>query len=90
MARIIVPYPMQKHVNRQRSLEIAGQNLKEVFDGMLEAYPGLEASFQKSLDFLAVFVNGERIKSNPDGWSQVPLSDSDEITLILPIAGGKI
>ncbi len=89
MARIIIPYPMQRHTNQQRSIEVAGENLKEVMDNMVKAYPGLETPLQKAMDFLAVFVNGERIMFGINEWAKVRLSDSDEVTLILPIAGGS-
>ena len=90
MARIIIPYPMQRHTNQQRIIEVAGKNLKEVTDSMVKTYPGLETPIQKAKDFLAVFVNGERIMSGAGEWAKVPLSDSDEVTLILPIAGGSL
>jgi len=90
MARIIIPYPMQRHTNQQRNIEVGGKSLKEVMDNVVKAYPGLETPLQKAADFLAVFVNGERIMSGTDEWAKVSLSDSDEVTLILPIAGGSL
>ncbi len=87
MARVVIPYPLRKHTNNQREVEAAGGNLNEVMDNMFQRFPGLKDSL-KPLDFIAIFLNGERIRGDVTQWPVISVEEGDEITLILPIAGG--
>jgi len=69
-------------------VEVAGANLQEVMARLQHDYPGLKESLGK-MDFVSVFVNGERVKAAPEQWTEVAVQDVDEVTLILPIAGGN-
>lgn len=87
MAKVVIPYPLRKYTDKQREVEVGGSNIKEVMDGMLNQFSGLRDSLTH-LDFIAIFVNGVRIKGNTAQWPTISVKDSDEIALILPIAGG--
>ena len=87
MAKVVIPYPMRKHTNKERLVVTPGQNLKEILDNLQTAYPGLKDTF-KSLDFISLFLNGERITKSPAEWGGVAVKENDEVTIILPIAGG--
>jgi molybdopterin converting factor small subunit len=87
MARVVIPYPLRKHTNNQREVEATGGTLNEVMDSVFNQFPGLKDSLNP-LDFIAIFVNGERIKSGVAEWPAVSVGEGDEIAIILPIAGG--
>jgi molybdopterin converting factor small subunit len=89
MARVVIPYPLRKHTNNQREVDLAGNNVKEIMDNLLSQFSGLKDSL-KQLDFIAIFLNGERIKGDVTQWPAVSVKEGDEIAIILPIAGGLL
>jgi molybdopterin converting factor small subunit len=87
MAKVVIPYPLRKHTNNQREINIDGSNIKETIDTLFNNFPGLKDSL-KQLDFMAVFLNGERINNDTAQWPGISVKAEDEISIILPIAGG--
>ncbi len=84
MAKIIIPFPIRKFTDNLREVAIAGTDLAECIDNLINLYPGME-SIHDNPALLSVFVNGKQTKHT---WNSVHLQDEDEISLIIPIAGG--
>ncbi len=84
MAKIIVPFPIRKFTDNLREIAINGTNLAECIDNLVSLYPGME-TIHDNPALLSIFVNGKHTK---DTWNSVRLRDEDEISLIIPIAGG--
>jgi molybdopterin converting factor small subunit len=87
MAHVIIPFPLRKHTDGQRELRIAGATLADVVEGLLREYPGLQIiNDQPAL--LSLFVNGSLAATADQDLAGIPVSEDDEISLIIPIAGG--
>jgi len=87
MATIIIPFPFRKHTDNRREVSLTGENLSEILERLLQQYPGLQV-IQDQPSLLSIFINGKSIKGGAEQWQQVSIADSDEISLIIPIAGG--
>jgi len=87
MATIIIPFPFRKHTENQREISLTGETLDNVLDGLLKQYTGLQVIHDQP-GLLSIFVNGKPVAGGADNWADVAIADSDEISLIIPIAGG--
>ncbi len=87
MATVIIPFPFRKHTENQREISLAGETLNNVLDGLLKQYSGLQVIHDQP-GLLSIFVNGKSVAGGADNWADVAIADSDEISLIIPIAGG--
>jgi len=87
MANIIIPFPFRKYTDNQRELSLAGNSLADILSGLLKNYPGLQIIHDQP-GLLSIFINGKSVTGDVDQWNEVRVADSDEISLIIPIAGG--
>jgi molybdopterin converting factor small subunit len=87
LPRIIIPSPLRKYTNDHREVQIDGHSLKQAMDGLLHRYPGFKEVRNDSA-LLSIFVNSKLIRINIKEWDTLSLNNDDEITLIVPIAGG--
>ncbi|MDY6952759.1 MAG: MoaD/ThiS family protein [Thermodesulfobacteriota bacterium] len=87
MPKVIVPSPLRKHVDNQREVVVDGNSLKETMEHFLQQYPALKAMNHDSA-LLSIFVNSRLVRTGMETWENLSLNSDDEITLIVPIAGG--
>ena len=87
MAQVIIPFPFRKHTNGRRELTIDGSTLAEVLDNLLHDFPGLQV-IREQPELLSLFLNGTMAATADQDLQAIPVTDSDEISLIIPIAGG--
>jgi len=87
MATLIIPFPFRKHTDSQREIVATGGNLNEVLDDLLKQHPGLQVITDQPA-LLSIFINGKSVTGGADNWKDIAIADSDEISLIIPIAGG--
>jgi len=87
MANIIIPFPFRKHTDNQREVVLAGKSLAEIMDELLMKCSGLQVIHDQP-GLLSIFINGKSVTGGVDQWNEVSVADSDEISLIIPIAGG--
>jgi len=87
MPKVIIPSPLRKYTDDQREVVIDGDSLKESMERLLRQYPGLKNANHNSA-LLSIFINSRLIRIGIENWDQLPLKNDDEITLIIPIAGG--
>ena len=87
MPKVIIPSPLRKHTDDQHEVVIDGDNLKESMERLLRQYPGLKNVNDNSA-LLSIFINSRLIRIGIENWDQLSLNNDDEITLIIPIAGG--
>ena len=86
MPKVIIPSPLRKHANNQREVIVEGENLKGIMERLLLQYPGLEII--RDFALLSIFVNSRLIRTAIEKWDTLTVNNKDEITLIIPIAGG--
>lgn len=87
MPRVIIPSPFRKYTDNQREVIIGGESLKETMEHLLQEYPALEAISDDSA-LLSIFINSRLVRIGTEDWGSVVLNGEDEVTLIIPIAGG--
>ena len=87
MPKVIIPSPLRKYTDNQREVVIDGDSLKEAMERLFQEYPGFKIMDGASA-FLSIFLNSRLIRTGRGKWDQLSLNSDDEITLILPIAGG--
>jgi len=86
MPKVIIPSPLREHVDNRREVVVDGNSLKETMERFWGRYPAL--MMDHDLALLSVFVNSRLIRTGIDTWDSLLLNHDDEITLIIPIAGG--
>ena len=87
MPTVIIPFPLRHHTDNQREVVVDGESLKETMDGLMREHPGLETINHDSA-LLSIFVNSKLVNAAVDEWDSFSLDNKDEVTLIIPIAGG--
>jgi hypothetical protein len=87
MATIIIPFPFRKYTDNRREVTVAGVNLAEIVEGLLKQHPGLQV-INDQPGLLSIFINDKSVKGGVEEWQAIRVGDSDEISLIIPIAGG--
>lgn len=87
MPRVIIPSPLRKYADNQREVIVDGDSVKKTIDRLFQQYPGFNA-INDELGLLSIFVNSRLIRTGIEEWDQVSVNEDDEISLIIPIAGG--
>ncbi len=87
MAKVIIPSPFRKHAEGRREVVIDAAKLGELMRELVVKYRGLSVMFDNPA-LLSIFINGNMLRAAPDQWDSVAVQDGDEVTLIIPIAGG--
>ncbi len=87
MATVIIPFPFRKHTDNQREVDINEDNLALVMQKLVQMYPGLSLINEQPA-LLSMFINGRQVRKQVKNWSDVALQPEDEVSLIIPIAGG--
>lgn len=89
MSVVRIPTVLRKHTDGQAKVEASGATVREVFDGLVGAYPDLaEQLFEGDAvrSFINVYVEDEDIRYL-DGLD-TKVRDSDEIAIMPAVAGG--
>ncbi len=87
MPRVIIPFPLRKYANNQREVVVDGGNLRETIERLLQQYPGFETLNDNSI-LVSIFINHELVRAAFENWGELSLNRDDEVTLVIPIAGG--
>ena len=91
MANVRIPTPLRKLTERKEEVTVAGTTVGEVITSLEAAYPGIKARICDETGavrkFVNIFANDEDIRflKNLD----TPLKDSDEVSIVPAIAGGR-
>jgi len=91
MATVRIPTPLRKLTNGQEEVSVAGANIAELLANLEAEFPGLKERIcddqGKVRRFVNIFANDEDIRFLQS--LETPVSDSDEISIVPAIAGGK-
>ena len=91
MANVRIPTPLRKLTEGKEEVTVAGTTVGEVITSLDAAYPGIKARICDETGavrkFVNIFANDEDIRflKNLD----TPLKDSDEVSIVPAIAGGR-
>ncbi len=89
MPVVRIPTVLRKHTAGEAKVEASGSTVREVFDDLVTAHPGLEADLLEDgqvRGFINVYVEDEDIRyvSGID----TPVDADDEIAIMPAVAGG--
>ena len=87
MPKVIIPSPLREHANDQREVIIEGSSFGEAMKGLWKMHPGLKAATKDS-PLLSVFINNKLVRTGINNWDTLLINHDDEITLMIPLAGG--
>ena len=87
MPKIIIPFSCRNCTDNQHEINMDGESLEEVMEGLWRRHPGLKIILDDPA-MLSIFVNNRLVTTGIEKWDAVSLNKEDEISLILPIAGG--
>jgi len=87
MPRVIIPFPLRKYADNQREVVIDGDNLKETIERLLQQYPEFKTLNDDAV-FVSVFINHYLVRAAFEKWGELAVDRDDEISLVIPIAGG--
>jgi len=85
-----IPTPLQKLTGDQGEIQLDGEKLSEIIDGLEKEYPGIKDRLceesGKLRRFVNIYVNEEDVRFL-DGLD-TPVKDGDEVSIVPAIAGG--
>ncbi len=87
MPKVIIPSPLREYVDERYEIQLEGKSLAETIEALISMYPDLRPALLDTL-FLSIFINGKKIDVEKEGWDRVIMNEDDEVSLIIPIAGG--
>ncbi len=91
MAQVYLPTPLLRLTNGQARVVAEGRTVEEALAYLERRFPGLREQIREPSgqvrSFINVFVNGTEIRSLQG--PSTPLSDSDEVSIIPAMAGGR-
>lgn len=91
MATIRIPTPLRKLTDGKEEVAVTGATVGEVINNLDRSYPGIKARICDDSGavrkFVNIFANDEDIRflSNLD----TPVKESDEVSIVPAIAGGR-
>jgi hypothetical protein len=87
MPKVIIPFSCRNCTDNQHEINMAGESLEEIMEGLWRRHPGLKIILDDPA-MLSIFVNSRLVTTGIEKWDVVSLNKEDEIALIMPIAGG--
>ena len=87
MPKVIIPFACRNYTDNQHEINIDGESLEEIMEGLWRRHPGLKTILDDPV-MLSIFVNSRLVTTGIEKWHVVSLNKEDEIALIVPIAGG--
>ena len=91
MAILKIPTPLRSYTNGQAEVIVAGSNVGEAMNQLVEQFPTLKPHLYTSDGRLRPFVNlflGENNVNDLPSGLQTPLDENARVILIPSIAGG--
>jgi molybdopterin converting factor small subunit len=91
VASIRIPPILRPEAGGNRTVEMPGQTVREVLDGLVETYPSLRERIYDGNDlpqFLNVFVDGSDVRLFEGLETKV--EDGTTVILLPAVAGGRV
>ena len=91
MATIIIPTPLRKFTDQNRSFESDKNTLEDALQQFVEAYPDVKNNLLDETgnvrSFIKIYIGEEEI--NPKQDNTIALAQETEISIVPAIAGGN-
>ena len=90
MSTVFIPSVLRPSVGGMKSLEVEGDSIRSVVDGLVERHPSLGGQLltdEGDLNrFVNVYVNGQDVRYL--AGLDTPVAEADEVRLLPAMAGG--
>lgn len=90
MATVIIPTPLRKFTNQQRSFETDSTTLSGALDELVETYPEVKSNLLDEegnvRSFIKIYIGDEEVKPDTNGGFK--LKEDTEVSIVPAIAGG--
>ena len=91
MPRIQVPTPLRQYVGKQAAIDVRGATVEEALNSLISTHPDLRRHLYtdegKLRAFVNVYLNDEDVRYLDK--EATPLVESDTISIVPSIAGGR-
>lgn len=91
MAKIIIPTPLRKFTDNQKSFETAASKVDDAIGGLVSQFPGLKGHLYDDegniRSFIKIFVGEDDIRDLNEGETAV--QEGTTISIVPAIAGGS-
>jgi len=91
MAKIVIPTPLRKFTDQNRSFETDKNNLSDAIDQFVDAYPEVKENLLDEdgnvRSYIKIYIGNEEVSPTSNG--SLELSDDTEVSIVPAIAGGK-
>jgi len=88
--KVQIPTPMRQHTDGQTTVEVAGTTVKTVLDALAIRYPAITSRLFENGQvrrFVNLYLNNEDVRYLDK--EATPLVESDTISIVPSIAGGR-
>jgi len=90
MAKIIIPTPLRKYTEQNRTFETDKSNLSGAIRQFVETYPEVKQNLldeeENLRSYIKIYIGEDEI--NPDANNDVSLEEDTEVSIVPAIAGG--
>jgi len=90
MAKIIIPTPLRKYTEQNRTFETDKSNLSGAIRQFVETYPEVKQNLldeeENLRSYIKIYIGEDEI--NPAGNNEVSLEEDTEVSIVPAIAGG--
>lgn len=91
MAKIVIPTPLRKFTNQNRSFETDKNNLSDAIAQFVDTYPEVKENLLDEegdvRSYIKIYIGDEEVSPSENGTLE--LSDDTEVSIVPAIAGGK-
>lgn len=91
MAKIIIPTPLRKFTNQNRSFKTEKQNLSDAIQQFVDEYPEVKENMLDEegniRSYIKIYIGDEEV--NPAENGSITLSEETEVSIVPAIAGGR-
>lgn len=90
MATIIIPTPLRKYTDQNRTFETEQNNLSDAIQQFIDEYPDVKENLLDEdgniRSYIKLYIGDQEVNPNENG--SVKLSDDTEVSIVPAIAGG--
>lgn len=91
MAKIIIPTPIRKFTNQNRSFETEKENLSDAIQQFVDEYPEVKENMLDEegniRSYIKIYIGDKEVNPNENGSTK--LSEDTEVSIVPAIAGGS-
>lgn len=90
MAKIVIPTPLRKFTNQNRSFETDKNNLSDAIEQFVDEYPEVKDNLLDEegnvRSYIKIYIGDEEVSPADNG--SLELSEDTEVSIVPAIAGG--